>query len=180
MDRLIPKDQDINEAKQYAKTQSEMGLSNSHHYKDVHDKLTNELHSDDGVSSGGTTFDELKSAYDSPNEYAESLKLKQLRNEVANTAGNMAICAGVTTAIVSTVKNTYEIFKDGKELKQALKDILKDSGKSAVRGGVTGAGSATIRYFANTKNVPLINDSCAATVVAGSVIDCGVILWNLF
>ena len=180
MDRLIPKDQDLNEAKQYAKIQSDMGLSDAPQYKDVHDKLTNELHSDDGVCSGGTTFEELKSAYDSPNEYAESLKFKQLRNEVANTAGNMAICAGVTTAIVSTVKNTYEIFKDGKELKQALKDILKDSGKSAVRGGVTGAGSATIRYFANTNNIPLINDSCAATVVAGSVIDCGVILWNLF
>ena len=178
MDRLIPKDQDLEEAKQYAKIQSEMGLSNAPQYKDVHDKLTNELNGDDGISSGGTTFEELQEARNNPEKYVNNLKYKEFQNEVATTAGNMAIASGVTTAIVSTIKNTYEIFKDGKELNEAIKDVFKDSGKSAARGAVTGAGSASLRYFANSKNIPILNESSASTVIAGSAIDCGVTLWK--
>ena len=181
MARLIPKDADdkmLEEAKNFAKAKSEVGLDNSKHYKDVYENLENKLKTKDGnISSEGTTIDELKKAKENPEAYAKNLQQKQLGAEISDTAANMAIASAITTGIVSSAKNIYEVVCDGKELDKALKEVGINTAKGAARGGATGAVSASIRYFGNINEIPGLKDSCVTTVIAGGLVDCGVALW---
>ncbi len=181
MARLIPKDADdkmLEEARNFAKAKSEVGLDNSKHYKDVYENLENKLKTKDGkISSEGTSIDELKKAKENPEAYAKDLQQKQLGAEITDTAANMAIASAITTGIVSSAKNIYEVVCDGKELDKALKEIGINTAKGAARGGVTGAVSASIRYFGNINEITGLKDSCVTTVIAGGLVDCGVALW---
>ena len=82
MDRLIRKDEHYNaegsmldEAKKLAKSRAESGSIHAEDFKDVHEHLTDELHYGD-ASSGGTTFEEVQMAYESPEKYAKAFSGK--------------------------------------------------------------------------------------------------------
>lgn len=149
----------------------------SEQYKDVAENLTDELKYD-GVTSGGTTLNELKSAYDSPIEYARVFEKRQLRKEMKISSQNMALASMVTSGIASGVTNMFLVFKEEKELSKALKDVGVDVSKSGARGVATGVIGTAIRYEGLKRGNFLLSDSTAATVMAGGVIDGGVALYS--
>lgn len=184
MDRLIRKDEHYNadgsmlkEAKKLAKNRAESQDIHAADYKDVHEHLTDELRYKE-ATSGGTTFEDVQTAYDSPDKYAKAFERKAVKAEMKCTAANMAKASLVTTGIVSGVTNMFEVFQDKKELADALHDVGADTIKGATRGGVTGIVSTAIRYRGIKAGSALLSDSAAATVMAGGIIDGGVALYS--
>ena len=168
----------LKKAKQIAKDRSEIdGNIYQAQYKDTYENLTDELHYDN-VSSGGTTIDELRKAYDSPNSYAREFEHKQVAAEMKCSATNMAKASFVTTGIVSGVSNMFMVFQDKKELSEALADVGADAVKSSIRGGAFFQAEDGIRDQGIKKGSALLSDSTAATVMAGGIIDGGVALYS--
>lgn len=184
MDRLIRKDEHYNadgsmlkEAKKLAKNRAESQDIHAGDFRDVHEHLTDELHYGD-ATSGGTTFEEVQMAYETPEKYAKAFERKAVKVEMKCTAVNMAKASFVTTGIVSGVTNMFEVFQDKKELDAALHDVGADAIKGAARGGATGIVSTAIRYKGIKAGSALLSDSVAATVMAGGIIDGGVALYS--
>ena len=180
MDRLIRKDDHYNaegslleEAKKLSKDRAESGNIHAEDFRDVHEHLTDELYYGD-ATSGGTTFEEIQTAYASPYKYAKAFERKAVRAEMKCTSANMAKANFVTTGIVSGITNMFEIFQDKKELADALHDVGADAVKGAARGSATGVVSTAIRYKGIKAGSALLSDSAAATVMAGGIIDGGV------
>ena len=146
-------------------------------YQDVAANITDELQHD-GITSGGTTLDEVRSAYDSPEAYSKAFEKRQVRAEMRTAAANMAAASMVTGGVVSGISNMFAVFRDEKELSQALTDIGDDVVHSGVRGGATGALSTAIRYQGIKSGSAFLSDSMAATVMAGGIIDGGVALYS--
>ena len=140
---------------------------------------------DSGISSGGTTTAELQKLRGADNrvsqkavkQYAARFEGKQFAREVGATVSNMAVAAGVTTAIVSGVRNSFEVFQNKKTFDKALAEVGGDTAAGAVRGGETGVLSATLRWTGKKAGIPVLSDSTAATVMAGGLIDGGASLY---
>lgn len=122
MDRLIRKQENydadgslLDKAKKLAKARADSQGVNAKYYEDVYEHLTDETHYN-GVSSGGTTIEEVRSAYDNPTAYAKRFERKQVAAEMKCTAKSMAKASFVTTGIVSGITNMFEVFKDKKNL----------------------------------------------------------------
>lgn len=105
MDRLIRKDEHYNadgsmlkEAKKLAKNRAESQDIHAGDFRDVHEHLTDELHYGD-ATSGGTTFEEVQMAYETPEKYAKAFERKAVKVEMKCTAANMAKASFVTTGI---------------------------------------------------------------------------------
>lgn len=184
MQRLIRKDEHYNsegslldKTKKLAKNRAESGNIYAEEYKDVYENLTDELHYQD-ASSRGTTFEEVREAYDHPEKYARKMEKKQAKTETKCTAVNMAKASFVTTGIASGATNMLAVFKDKKKLSEALTDVGVDAVKGGIRGGTTGVISSAIRHHGLKRGSALLSDSTAATVMAGSVIDGGVALYS--
>ena len=184
MDRLIRKDKTYNqdgslldEAKKLAKKRAESESIHADEYKDVYDNLTDELRYKN-VSSGGTTIEEVRTAYEQPEKYAKQFERKVVKAEMRATAANMAKASFVTTGIMSGISNMFEMFQDRKELADALHDVGADAVKGGICGGATGAISTVIRYQGIKSGSVLLSDSTAATVMAGGIIDGGVALYS--
>ena len=144
-------------------------------YQDVYDNITDELHHDN-VSSGGTTLEEVKKAYNSPEQYARSFENKQVYSEMRCTAASMAKASFVTTGVISGISNMMQVYKDEKNLSEALVEVGADAIESGIRGGATGVISTAIRYKGIKAGCSLLSDSTAATVMAGGMVDGGVAL----
>ena len=167
----------LREAKQFARERGDATPKGRDSYYDVSDNLNDEI-SFNEAKSGGTTIDELRDAQSDPSAFAKRMEHRQLVQDMKQTSANMAVAAGVTTGVVSSITNLFEVYKDEKKLEDAIKDIAKDSGKAAVKGGATGVVSSAIRYEGYKLNSSLLSDSTAATVMAGAMIDGGVALYS--
>jgi len=163
----------LKKAKSLAQQRAEVNGIYKEQYKDVAENITDELHHEN-ISSGGTTLDEVRGAYESPVEFEK----QQIKAEMKVSAKNMAAASMVTSGIVSGVTNMFSVFKDEKELTEALKDVGVDVVKSGVRGGATGVLGTAIRYHGLKSGSSLLSDSTAATVMAGGMIDGGVALYS--
>ena len=168
--------------KQLADARADSGGIYSEQYRDVSQNAVDELTDETtGVKSGGTTLEEMKKAAEEPAKYAQAFRMKQYGKEVAVTAQSAAIASMVTTGIISGVNNAVDVIRGEKELKEAAKDLGKDIGKSGVKGAATGALAAGIRIAGEKTGgmVQKFTDSSSAMVIAGSVIDCGVSVYDL-
>lgn len=182
MDRLIRKQDDYNsdgsllkEAKKIAKARADSGSMYAEDYRDVYEHLTDELRYDD-VSSGGTTIEEVRTAYDSPETYSAEFEKRVVRAEMKASAVNMAKASFVTTGIMSGITNMAAVIKNEKDLDEALGEVGKDAVQGAARGAATGVASTAIRYQGIKAGSALLSDAVASTVMAGGVIDGGVAL----
>lgn len=168
----------LKRAKYLAETRaSKEGTIYQKQYRDVADNLTDELHND-GVSSDGTTLEEVEAAYDNPFKYADSFEKKQIVTEMACTAKNMAAASMVTTGIVSGIKNLFAVFRDEKKLTEALQSIGVEVIESGTKSAVTGVASVAIRSSGIKAGNAFLGDSLASTVLAGGIIDGGVALYS--
>lgn len=190
MQRLIRKDDSyidsstgerttlLKRAKNLAKDRaSRQGNIYQEQYQDVVENITDELNHD-GITSGGTTLEEVQFAYDSPEKYARSVEHKQFAAEMKYTAKNMAAASMVTSGIMSGVLHMFSVFKDEEELSKALADVGADVAKAGVRGAATGIISTRIRFKGVKTGNALLSDATAATVMAGGIIDGGVALYS--
>ncbi len=184
MDKLVRKEDNYNsngslldETKKLAAERVETSYDHKDVYKDIHDTLTDEIKYKD-ASSGGTTLEEVKNAYDNPDKYAQNFTKNKRNNEMIVTAKNMAVTGAITSGIVSSVVNLFELYKDEKELDEAILDVTKNVVKGGVRGAATGALRTSIRYKGLSKGNTLLSDSVSATVMASGLIDGGVSLYK--
>ena len=53
-----------------------------------------------------------------------------------------------------------------------------ETGKATARGGIMGVLSSLIRIGGETKQIPLLKDGSAATVMAGCILDCGIAIYE--
>lgn len=186
MQRLIRKDENYNgesslldEAKRISKIRADSNSIHAKEYEDVYENLTDELnYKKENISSGGTTLEEVKKAYDNPQKYAKSMEYRQLSNDVKISAINAAKASAIMSGLSSGVKNLFDVFRDKKELDQALADVGKDVVKGSTRGTATGGLSSVIRFVGKKQNMNILQDSTAATVMAGGIIDCGVSIYS--
>ena len=183
MDRLIRKDPNyskngsmLDEARSLAEKRNVPGGLHSKEFEDVYHHLTDETHYD-GISSGGTTTEEIKSAYKNPRGFADSFERKQVIADMQYTAGRMAASTAVTAGIISGITNMFEVLKDEKTLSEALEDVGGEMVEGAVRGGATGVVSTAIRYHGLKTGSAILSDSSAATILAGGLVDSGVSLY---
>lgn len=195
MQRLVRKQEDytvnnetntpmslVEKAKELAAKRANSDGIYAEQYRDVAENLTDELVDDSvggsGVSSGGTTLEEIQEAAQNPENYARQFRMKQYGKEVANTSVNMATSAAIMTGVVSGVTNMFEVLKNEKELKEAIKDVGVDVVKGGARGGITGTLSAIFRIGGAKTAIPILADSSCATVMAAGVIDSGVAIYE--
>lgn len=182
MQRLIRKDDNYNSkgsllesSKRLSKARADAGGLHSEDYKDVYKNLTDELTSKtDGITSGGTTLEELQKLNENPDKFLKELERQQFATEISTHTIKGAEVGFVTNAVVSGVQNIFSVLSDKKELDEALKDIGVTATKGALRGGFTGTLASLIRIKGKKAGIPVISDNCAATVIAGGVIDSGV------
>lgn len=140
---------------------------------------------DSGISSGGTTVKELqelqgldgKLSAKAIKKYAMKFEGKQLLKETGATAVNMAAMSAITTGIISSVKNFFEVFQNKKDLEEALGEIGINVAEATAKGAGTGFISTAFRYGGTKAKIPILSDSAAATVMAGGVIDAGVAIY---
>ena len=167
----------LKKSKEIAQNRSEIeGNIYQKQYKDTYENLTDELHHDN-VSSGGTTLDEVRRAYDSPEKYARQFEKRIIKAEMKANASNMAKASFVTSGIVSGIINMAAVFKDEKTLGEAIQAVNSDAVNGAARGAATGAVSTAIRYEGIKTGIRLLSDATASTVMAGGLIDGGVALY---
>lgn len=186
MQRLIRKDESYNdegslldEAKRLAKTKANSKSIHAQEYEDVYENLTDELiYKKDNIRSGGTTLEEVRKAYDNPQKYAKKMEYKQLASDVKISTVNAAKSSAIMTSLSSGVVNLFDVFRDKKELEEALVDVGKDVIKGTTRGAATGGLSSVIRFAGKKQKINILNDSTAATVMAGGIIDCGVSIYS--
>ena len=151
--------------------------------KNLHEGLTDPR---TGISSGGTTSQEIyslcgddgKISQKALSKYVRKFKFRQYGKEVGTTAGYGAAYGAAAGGIVSGVQNVCAIFNDEKELDEAIKDIGIDAAKSAVRGGGVGALSAGLRIAGTANNIPVISNATASTALAGGLIDGGAAVYS--
>ncbi len=182
MERLIRKDDNYNkdgsmlkEAQKLAKTKGDSPTIHADDYKDVAENLTDEL-SHDNISSGGTTYEEVKTAYDNPEKYMKDFKKAAYKEETRVTAENMAKASFVTAGIFSGIVNLVKVYKEEESLSDAAKNVAKDSIKSGIRGYATGVIGSSIRHSAMEKGNVFLSAADASTIFAGGMIDGGVSL----
>ena len=134
-----------------------------------------------GVSSGGTTNEELYSLRGNNNRvsvakaeaFAKKLEQEQFYRELQGQVINGAIGGGLAYGIISMTTNLFEVYKDEKELKQALKDI----GLATAKGTVTGAAKgflATLLRRKGASALPALKNSNVATAIASAMVECGI------
>ena len=172
----------LDEEKKIAKAYAKPGNLKEEAYKDFERNATDELTDETtGVKTGGTTLEEMQKAVDDPAQYAREFRIKQYGKEVAVTAESAAVASMVTTGIISGVNNVVDVIRGDKDVKKAAKDLGKDIGKSGVRGAATGTLAAGIRIVGEKAGgtIQKLTDSSSAMVIAGSVIDCGVNVYDL-
>ena len=141
---------------------------------------------DSGITSGGTTTEELKQfcgedgkvSVEAVNKYAKKFEIKQYGKEIVNTSVNMAASSAVVSGIVSGVENTYAVLQNKKKLDEAIKDIGVDVVKGGARGGVIGALSSVFRIGGTKAGLPVLSDSSCATVIAAGVVESGVAIYE--
>lgn len=184
MQRLIRKEENYNqngsllkESKKLAKRVGDSGDIFAEEYKDVYKNLTDELNYD-GVTSKGTTIQEIEKAYNNPEKYINDFNKKVMRKEIKNTSLNMAKSGAFMSGIVSSISNMFALYEDKKELNDAIKDVTKDTLGGAIRGGTTGAISTMIRQKGVQIGNNLLSDSTNTTIIAGSIVDGGVALYS--
>lgn len=139
-----------------------------------------------GISSGGTTSQEIyslcgddgKISQEVVAKFTRKIRYRQYGRELDTTAGYGAAYGAAVGGIVSGVRNICAAFNDKKELDEAIKDIGIDAAKSGVRGGSVGALSAGIRIAGSANNIPVISDATASTALAGGLIDGGVAVYS--
>ena len=166
----------LEKSKEIAKSRSEIeGNVYQEQYKDTYENLTDELHHD-GISSGGTTLEEIRTAYETPEQYSRQFERKVVSAEMKANSVNMAKASFVTTGIVSGVSNMVAVFRNQKSLGEAIQTVSSDAVKGAARGAATGAVSTAIRYEGIKAGSRLLSDATASTVMAGGLIDGGVAL----
>ena len=175
------------EIKEQLKKMLEKGEISKTAYDDACNNLTGMLiDPDSGITSGGTTMDELKQfcgedgkvSVEAVNRYARKFEMKQYRKEIANTSLNMAASGAMVSGIVSGVENAYAILHDKKKLDEAIKDIGGEVVKGSARGGIIGAVSSVIRIGGTKAEIPLLTDSSCATVMAAGIVEGGVAIYE--
>jgi hypothetical protein len=182
MQRIAPSDQVIDIKKQLD-TMLAKGEISQKAYTDACNNLQYKGLSDpdSGISSGGTTSEEIKSlmgkdgkvSQDAVKKYANRFETRQYIQEIGTTVAYGAEAAAITTGLVSGVQNMYAVLNGRKKLDEALKDIGINTVKGASRGGTTGLISSLLHITGVKAKVPLISDSSVATVIAGSIVDGG-------
>lgn len=184
MERLIRKEENYNkdgsllkEAQKLAKARGEKPTIHADDYKDVAENLTDEL-SHGNISSGGTTYEEVKNAYNNPEKYIENFERQHFRQEILTTTTSMATASFVTTGIISGVFNFYKVWKNEKTAKEALADTAKEATKGAIRGAATGAISSSIRIVGVKTGNEFLSNGSSSMAIAGGIIDGGVALFK--
>ncbi len=177
MQRNVASDkyQDVRDALDQKYTKGEISRAA---YEDARSNLRGALTDEQsGITSGGTSTNELREAWRNSEKYARKLEMKQYAYEIGNTSLNMAASSMVITGAITATKNMFEVLNDHKKLDEALKDVGVEVAKSGVRGGVTGFLSSILRIGGSKASIPVISDGCAATTIAGGMIDCGVAVY---
>lgn len=139
-----------------------------------------------GITSGGTTTDELKQFKGSDGKiskaavkkYAKKFELKQYGRDIAVTSANMAILSAISTGIISGVENCFAVLQNRKKLDEAIKDVGVEVVKSGTKGGITGAISSLLRIGGTKGKIPILSDSSSSLVIAAGVVDSGVAIYE--
>lgn len=183
MDRLIRKQENykngaslLDEAKKVAHNRGSMNDIYADAYKDVEKHLTDELHYDK-ATSGGTTIEEVRAAYDNPKAYVNAFERKQMISELKCTTANMAAAGAIMSGVTSGISNVYQVCSGKKDIDEALKCIGVDVIKGGARGAATGAVSTGIRYAGLKRGSQVLSNSTVATLMAASIVDTGVSLF---
>ena len=184
MTKLIRKEENynsrgslLNETKEISGRMAKSGNIHKDIYKDINETLTDETKYKN-VSSGGTTFEEVKTAFDNPKEFSDNFIKEQYKVESKVTSHNMAKVGAITSGVISGVVNLFDVYKDEKKLDEAVYDVTKAVVKGGIRGYSTGKISSAIRYKGLKKGNALLSDSTSATVMASGLIDGGVSLYK--
>lgn len=179
MDRLIRREADykdgrslLDESRRLAQAKADAGGIYAEEYRDVAENLTDELHRD-GVHSGGTTYEEVEAAHQNPEHYARQKVGQQLRTDTLATMGNMAAIGASMSAITTGIHSFVLAFNDKETFGEALRDTGIAAVKGAARGGIIGWLSSVLRHTGLRRNIPLLSNSNAATILASGILDCG-------
>lgn len=138
-----------------------------------------------GISSGGTTTEELqqfrksngKVDVDAVLKYAKNFERRQIAYEVAGGAGKGAVSGGVINGLITAVQGTWDLYKDRKNLDQVLKETGMAVKKGGIRGGLAGGISSVLRIVGVKNSIPMLKDTNVATALASGIVDCGVSIY---
>ncbi len=147
-------------------------------YQDASNNLSPET-SYGSVGSSGTSQSDALNAAKNPKMYAAKMEIRQGLIEVKSTAGQAAIGGFVVGGAISATKNALAVYKGEMEIETAIKTTCKETGKSTVRAGVTGGLGSAIRQGAAKLGINTLAKSNVAISVASSVIESGVIVYDL-
>ena len=183
MVRLIRKEVDykggrslLDESKRLAKSRADAGGIYADEYRDVESHLTDELHHG-RIHSGGTTYEEVEDAHRNPKQYAQTTIEQQFRADTLHTMGNMAAVSAAMSTLTTGIQSFVLVYQDKKTFREALKDTGIAAVKGAARGGFIGWLSSLLRHTGLRRNIPLLSNSNAATILASGILDCGIYVY---
>ena len=133
----------------------------------------------DGVSSGGTTSQELKWATKNRKLYPLKWEFGQVGREALETGIKAAVAAAVIGGGLSAIRNFCSYMNGQVDGRTAVKNTAKDTVSSSARGGGAGALGSVIRYGAGRAGVQTLTKSNIASAVAAGAIEVGTTVYAL-
>lgn len=176
MQKLVNSDK-AEPVRELAMKRASMGTHKQEDYIDTAKNVTGETHYGQ-IRSGGTSYNEAKSAAENPDLYAKQFEMRQFKQELMTTATSAAVTGGVMGGAISVVKNGFSLLHDEVDTKQAGKNIAKDTIRSGAKAGATGALGTGIRVGAQKADLVALGKGNVATSMASGIIDCGVTVYS--
>jgi len=181
MQKLVPSDK-ATEVKNLAEVRSRSWARHGYddfarQDADTARNVTGDLH-EGGVTSGGTTGEELDFASKHSNLYRLRVEARYVAGEAAVAGGRAAVAGVVVGGAISVIKNGVAVVRGKKELGDAALAVGKDAAQAGVKSGATGALGAVLRYGGARAGVQSLAKSNVATAVAAGVIDVGVAVYR--
>jgi len=172
MQKLVPKGQE-GRVRELAGRRARTGSLKADEYRDTARNATGELHAD-GVSSGGTRYEESVWAARRPRLYAACMEVGSVAREAARTGAQAAAAGAVVGGAISTGLNLLAVRQGRISVQEAAANVARDAGRSGAKAGVTGGAAALLRYGAAKAGLKTLTRSNVAAAVASGLVDAGV------
>lgn len=168
MQKLVARDQ-AEQVRGLAGRRAATGTLKADDYTDTVQNVTGELHAE-GVSSGGTSYEEAARAAKEPRLYAALTELNSVAREAAVTAGHAAAAGALVGGAISLVENALAVSRGEVSTRQAARNVARDGARAGGRGGATGGVTVVVRYGAAKAGLKVLaKANVAAAIVAGAL-----------
>lgn len=168
MDKLVPKEQEERVAALTGHS-SHNDHTHSTYHGDSDHHVTGELHAGN-ITSGGTSYNELRSATKNAEQYIESQGVISLPEEIIDLSFHAAEAGFIVGGALNIIKNGIRIFKNDITPTEASHNTLRSASEIGGRSALTGGLGSIFRNVGHAIGSEALSKSNIATALATGLV----------